>query len=174
MTEPRGADDTLPLLLLPSSSVLLPRLEGNRAFLLPKLLLYRWMGAGLGELDAEEVTVASGGGNPGVRRACCGSALIEERLLLCDGSVMPMLRPDELPGELEICSPPAGDEDNDPALNGWKDTDGRRGTGEGIVSDRGEAREEDIVRWGNALPGTSSVRSSSALGILAHGLYRES
>jgi len=84
---------------------------------------------------------------------------------------MPTLRLDELlPREPEICIPPAGEEESDPALKGWNDTEGRRGTDEGIVSDLGDAFENEIVRCGIVLPDTSSVRSSSALGILAHGL----
>ena len=33
--------------------------------------------------------------------------------------------PNELPGDGRIWGPGAGDEDNEPALNGWNDTDVR-------------------------------------------------
>lgn len=70
MSEPRCNEDaTLPLPLLKlSSSVLLPPLVEKRFRRCPKLLLYL-IGAGRGELDAEE-TMAVSLGNDGVLSAC--------------------------------------------------------------------------------------------------------
>ena len=46
--------------------------------------------------------------------------------------------PTELPGEGGTFN--AGDEASEPALNGWKETDGRRGF-DGAVSERNEERD---------------------------------
>ena len=69
-SEPRCSEDaTLPFPLLRlSSSVLLPPLVEKRFLRCPKLLLYL-IGAGRGELDAEE-TMAVSLGSDGVRKAC--------------------------------------------------------------------------------------------------------
>lgn len=48
-----------PLLVLSSSVLLLPPPDESFAFLCPKLLLYFVIGAGLGELEAEDVTACS-------------------------------------------------------------------------------------------------------------------
>jgi hypothetical protein len=68
--DPRFVEETLalPLLLLSSSTLLLDT-EGKRALLLLKLDEYLWIGAGLGELDAEEPTAVSVTA-PGFRKAC--------------------------------------------------------------------------------------------------------
>jgi hypothetical protein len=90
------------------------------------------MGAGFGELDAEEVMTVSLG-NEGARRAVCGSALSDVRLRGVVSGFGVAVRPSELPGlpnELVgdggTALPRAGDDESDPALNGWKETEVRR------------------------------------------------
>ena len=64
-----------------------------------------------------------------------------------------------------------GDDDNEPALNGWKDTEGRRGKDGDIVSDL----SEDLEPTAGGMTGDGPRMSSSpVLGIRAHGLYLES
>jgi hypothetical protein len=95
------------------------------------------MGAGLGELEADEGMAVSFGSD-GVLSAVWGRAVKDVRLrgwvselgvavrpneLL--GRPNELLgRPTELPGEWRP-GPGAGDDDNDPALNGWNDTEVR-------------------------------------------------
>ena len=55
------------------------------------------MGAGFGELDAEEVMTVSLG-NEGARRAVCGSALSDVRLRGVVSGFGVAVRPSELPG----------------------------------------------------------------------------
>ena len=82
------------------------------------------MGAGFGELDADEVMAVSLG-NEGARRAACGRAFREVRLRGWLSGLGVTFRPSELPGlpselvgEPGIAFPSAGEDDNEPALNG--------------------------------------------------------
>jgi hypothetical protein len=115
-------EDTLPLPLLRlSSSVLLPPPEENLLRRWPKLLLYRVMGAGFGELEALEVMAVSLG-KDGALSAAWGSAVNEVRLRGCVrgfGRPRELLGlPTELPGEGGTAGPGAGDEESEPALKG--------------------------------------------------------
>jgi hypothetical protein len=141
----RLVDETLALpLLLLSSSTLLLETEGNRALLLLKLDAYLWMGAGLGELDAEEPTAVSATA-PGLRKAIWGSVDSDD-FLACASSGLPALLPMELLGELERKLPAAGDDDKEPALKGWNETEGLRWMPIGC-SDEGAKREASRSLW---------------------------
>ena len=122
-----AADDVaLPLpLLVWSSSVFVVPPEDNRARLWLKLLLYLVIGAGFGELEAEEATAFSGNFGP------CFRARLEE----VAGGGMPLASfkeartgalPREGRGELAKGDVMAGEADKDGVLNGWKEMDGRR------------------------------------------------
>ena len=102
------------------------------------------MGAGLGELDAEEPTAVSATA-PGLRKAICGS-VDNDDFLACASSGLPALLPTELLGELERKLPAAGDEDKEPALNGWNETEGLRWMPTGC-SDEGAKREASRSLW---------------------------
>jgi hypothetical protein len=132
-------DDTLalPLLLLSSSTLLLDT-DGKRDFRLLKLDEYLCSGAGLGELDVgmpKAVSFAV----VGVRNACWGS-VDKDDFLACARSAFPDILPTELLGELERQLPVAGDDDKDPALKGWKLTDGLRWNELGSLRDEGVPR----------------------------------
>jgi hypothetical protein len=125
--EPGCAEDVaLPLpLLVWSSSVLVVPPEDNRPRRWLKLLLYLVMGAGFGELEAEEVTALSGSFAP------CFGAVPEG---YTDGA-MPLASfreartgalAKEVRGEPAKGDIIAGEADKDGVLNGWKDMDGRR------------------------------------------------
>ena len=82
------------------------------------------MGAGLGELDAEEAITGSLG-SEGVLRAVCGSAVNDVRFRgwfkALGGTFLPkelLGRPSELPGDGGTPGPGAGEEDSEPALKG--------------------------------------------------------
>lgn len=64
----------------------------------------------------------------GCLSAVWGSAVSDVLLRGCvNGFNVEDGRPTELPGEEGIwAGPNAGEEDSEPALKGWKDTDGRR------------------------------------------------
>lgn len=140
MLDSRLVDETLalPLLLLSSSTLLLDT-EGNRALLLLKLDEYLWIGAGFGELDAEEPTAVSATA-PGLRKAIWGS-VDKDDFLACASNGLPALRPTELLGELDRKLPAAGDDDKEPALKGWNDTDGLRWKAFGSLKDEGVKRD---------------------------------
>jgi len=79
-------------------------------------------------------------------------------------------------GEPGIISPLAGEDDSDPALNGWNVTEGLRGKDEGSAT---SCFNEDLelVACGKADDGRIEeppISSSSAFGIRVHGLYLES
>jgi hypothetical protein len=89
------------------------------------------MGAGFGELEAEDAMAVSLGSD-GVLSACWGSAVNEVRLRGWVSALGVAVRPKELPGrpnELPgdgSAGPGAGDDDSEPALKGWNETDVRR------------------------------------------------
>ena len=89
------------------------------------------MGAGLGELDAEDATAFSAAIGAPLNEAGI-PAVKDDRLRACASTLMP----DDLGRECGDCGadmsvdccariPRPGEDDSDPALNGWKDTDGR-------------------------------------------------
>jgi hypothetical protein len=126
VSEPRCTEEValpFPLLRL-SSSVLLPPPEENLLLRCPKLLLYRLIGAGFGELDADEA-IAVSFGSDGVLSAAWGSALSDVRFLGWFSELgMTFLPkellglPRELLGEAGTAGPGAGDDDSEPALKG--------------------------------------------------------
>jgi hypothetical protein len=126
VSEPRWIEDValpLPLLRLSSSSLLVPP-EENLLRLWPKLLLYRAIGAGFGELEVDEAMAVSFGSD-GCLKAVCGRALSDVRLRGWVSELGVAVRPSELLGlpseplgEAGIVGPGAGDDDNDPALKG--------------------------------------------------------
>jgi hypothetical protein len=124
--EPGCAEDVaLPLpLLVWSSSVLFVPPEDNRPRLWLKLLLYLVIGAGFGELEAEEATAFSG-----ILGACFRAGLDG----VADGMPLASFReartgalPREVRGEPANGDVTAGEADKDGVLNGWKDMEGRR------------------------------------------------
>lgn len=108
-----------------------------------KLLLYLLIGAGFGELEADEATAFSG--TTGPRNDAGIPAVSDERFLAW--VIAPI--PEDLGndwGDCGMMSPPCdrdderpGEEDKEPALNGWKDTDGRLPTPARDVSEPLEA-----------------------------------
>lgn len=111
---------------------MLPPPDENLLRLWPKLLLYRVIGAGLGELDADEAMAVSFG-RDGARRAVWGSAVNDVLFRGCVkalGVVEVRPRellglPRELVGDGGTNDPGAGEDESEPALKGWKDTDVR-------------------------------------------------
>jgi hypothetical protein len=170
--EPRCTEEValpFPLLRL-SSSVLLPPPEENLLLRCPKLLLYRLIGAGFGELDADEAMAASFGSD-GVLSAAWGSALSDVRFLGWFSELGTIFLPKELPGlpkellglpvellgDAGTAGPGAGDDDSEPALNGWNETDVRRWY-DGVSAERREDFEPCAVRWlGGSFCGGDSV-----------------
>lgn len=83
------------------------------------------IGAGFGELEAEDA-IAVSLGNDGVLSAVCGNAVRDVLFRVCaEGGIFVALAT-ELMGDGGTGVPMAGDEDSEPALKGWKDTEGRR------------------------------------------------
>lgn len=126
----------------------------------------------MGEEDAEDA-IAVSLAIPGFRSACCGNVFREDRLRECDGGAVPTGRPRGLFGEADRGTPPAGEDESDPALNGWKETDVLRGMLDEITSDLKDDFEPDPARASEPLR-TGSSSLPSALGILIQGLYLES
>jgi len=130
--EPGCTDDEtlcLPLLTWSSSVMILlapPKEDLPRRC--PKLLLYLLMGVGLGELDADEVTTLSTTTGP-PRNVAGIPAIREDRFLACANALIPEVR-DRDCGDwgrsISLCRgfPRLGEEDSEPALKGWNDTDG--------------------------------------------------
>lgn len=84
------------------------------------------MGAGLGELEADDAMAVSLG-SWGPRRACWGRVVRELRLRCCSRALSWFARPTLLLGEGGTWRFVPGDEAREPALNGWKETEVRRG-----------------------------------------------
>lgn len=87
------------------------------------------IGAGLGELDVDEANALSFGSD-GARSAVWGRAVSEVRFLGWFRALVGRLNellglPDELLGEGRATPPRAGDDDNEPALKGWNETEVR-------------------------------------------------
>lgn len=82
-----------------------------KRFLLAKLLLYLCIGAGRGEADPEDAMACSPL-EPGARKDCCGSAVMERRL----GTDEPKV--DGRGADEEGDASPLGDEAYEPALKG--------------------------------------------------------
>lgn len=89
------------------------------------------MGAGFGELDVEDAMAVSFGSD-GALSAACGRAFNDVRLRGCVKGLGAGVRPKELlglpaelPGEGGMPEMGAGEDDNEPALKGWNDTDVR-------------------------------------------------
>jgi hypothetical protein len=147
--EPGCADDAalpFPLLLL-SSSTLLPPPDDSLALLLLKLLLYlEEIGAGLGELEADDVTAFSGrieipfgGTNP--VEGVGGTRVASVNWLNAEA------RATEVRGDIWIgVSLRDGEAERDGALNGWKDTEGLLWTANPPSFERTEALEPWIDR----------------------------
>lgn len=95
----------------------------------------------MGELDPEKASLTI----VGVRKACCGSVLSEERLRELGVNDGVVFLPSELLGDEGTCSPLPGDEDNEPALKGWNDTDVLRGRDAGRPSDLNDDFDPDAV-----------------------------
>lgn len=125
--EPGCAEDVaLPLpLLVWSSSVLFVPPDDNRARLWLKLLLYRVMGAGFGELEAEEGTAFSGSFAPcfgaGLEGFTGGGMPLASFREARTGALAKEVRGEPANGDII-----AGEAEKDGVLNGWKDMEGRR------------------------------------------------
>jgi len=134
MPEPGWTDEeTLCLPLLPWSSsvtILLAPPKDDLPRRWPKLLLYLLIGVGLGELDMDEAIALSA--RTGPPRSVAGiPAVREDRFLAWARALIPDVRGNDCGDwgrSISLCKgfPRLGDEDNEPALKGWKDTDGLR------------------------------------------------
>lgn len=122
------------------------------------------MGAGLGELDAEDAMAVSFGSD-GCLRAVCGRAVKEVRLrgwfngLGADARASELLGllPAELPGDGGTYEGGAGEDDNEPALKGWNETEVRLWYPWPSV-ERSDDFEPCAVRWlGGSFEGGDSV-----------------
>jgi hypothetical protein len=111
-----------------------------------KLLLYLVIGAGLGELDADDVTAFSTVTEP---------LFLETPARTAGGGIslasVSVLRPGALlteagRGELDTVGPNDGEADKDGVLNGWKDIEVLRPEPDGTSVDRSEERELRIDR----------------------------
>lgn len=140
--EPGWVEDVaLPLpLLVWSSSVLFAPPEDNLARRWLKLLLYLVIGAGFGELDADDVIAFSG------NLGACLCAGLEG----VAGGGIPRAsfkvartgaRPREVRGEPANGDVIAGEADNEGVLNGWKDMEGRRAPAATPSTERRVGRE---------------------------------
>lgn len=122
----------------------------------------------MGELEADEAKAVSFGSD-GVLSAVWGRAVRDVRLRAWVSELGVVVRPNELlgrpnellgrPNELPgewIAGPRAGDDDSDPALNGWNETEVRRWYC-GTSPDRREDFGPWTVRWlgGNFCGGES-------------------
>jgi hypothetical protein len=135
----------LPLLPWSSSTFGAPP-EESRARRWLKLLLYLVIGAGLGELDAEDVIAISAVFGTPFLVALAGTA----------GGGMPLAsfrtpstgaRPTEGRGELETGGANDGEADNDGVLNGWNEIEPLRPIPALPSTPRSEEREFRFDRW---------------------------
>ena len=113
-----------PLLLL-SSSVLLPPPAESLALRCPKLLLYLESGGGLGEVDADGKNGASCRAGDSRDEGCLRTPNASRFLASARALSAEAWPSDPRGDDVSSCSAGAGEADNEGALNGTKDTDGR-------------------------------------------------
>jgi hypothetical protein len=149
--DPGWADEMLPLPLLPSSSVLLAPPDESLPFRWLKLLAYLVIGAGLGEPEAEDAIAFSGTADVPLK-ADWGTDPTEFRDRACASEPSAAVFPRELRegeggggGSISFW---AGDADNEGALKGLNDTDGRLLVPEAPSTPRKTAFDSAMILWG--------------------------